>query len=299
MKKEEPQKFEYNGEELVASELFAGLISGEEKSPIPVQVVNKDGHKIPGLLLAIGAKTDAAGKVVLEHVAYVSEFKPGTTTLPADFKLKLLSGKMGQKMVDKYNEHLTKAKEEAERLKKERENMPAWEVVLNVMCPKIGRPRRTSLHTLATVIGHPDPLKLGKELEKSGKVVGYVCPDVKTPIFYLKSLATHPGMIDTRDSGIWGKLSAFFEKHPYPATQGFKRFSEGKWSGGSYGKGTFIPAVSDMTYPYEAGDYEYARRVIKALKDAGYTPGIEDPEKPELKFNDGKKVVKTEEKAAA
>lgn len=153
-----------------------------------------------------------------------------------------------------------------------RKHLPPWEIMLNVMCPKIKRPRRTSLHTLATVLGHPDPLALAKELEKSGKVVGYVCPDVRTPIFYLKSLSTHPGMIDTRNASIWGKwsypsqgcssLKEFFEKNPYPKIKGFKRFANG---------------TSAMEVPYEKDDYEYVRLLVRTLKEAGITPGIEEP----------------------
>ena len=64
-----------------------------------------------------------------------------------------------------------------------------WEVMLSLVCPHKKRPRRTSLHTLTLMLGRKDPLALAKEMEASGKVVGYVCPDVSTPIFYLKSCA--------------------------------------------------------------------------------------------------------------
>src|SRR5690554_640196 len=40
-----------------------------------------------------------------------------------------------------------------------------WEVMLNVMCPKINRPRRTSLHTLGYVLGRTDLLELAKEMQ--------------------------------------------------------------------------------------------------------------------------------------
>jgi hypothetical protein len=152
-----------------------------------------------------------------------------------------------------------------------------WEVMLSLVCPHKKRPRRTSLHTLTLMLGRKDPLALAKEMEASGKVVGYVCPDVSTPIFYLKSMTQHPGMIDTRDAGIWGKLSAFFEKNPYPKVKGFKRFQNGTWSGGEYGKGQFTPARTAMDVPYEKEDYDLARLIIKTLKEAGFTPGIEDP----------------------
>jgi len=152
-----------------------------------------------------------------------------------------------------------------------------WEVMMSVINPKSTRPRRTSLHTLAYVLGRKDPLALAEEMRKSGKVVGYVCPDVKTPIFYLEKLCKLPGMIDTREAGIWDKLPAFFEKNPYPTVKGFRRFKGGTWSGGEYGKGKFTPAQTAMDVPYEEEDYEYARLIIKTLKEAGFTPGIDDP----------------------
>jgi len=168
---------------------------------------------------------------------------------------------------------------------KSKKKIPAWEVMLGVINPKNKRPRRTSLHTIATVIGAKDPLKLAKEMKASKKVVGYVCPDVKTPIFYLKSMIDHPGMIDTRDSRVWGKwrypdagaisLADFVKKNPYPKVKGFKRFVDGgKWSGGEWGVGKYIAASSAMEVPYEKADYDYAKEVIKALKKAGHKPGI-------------------------
>lgn len=163
--------------------------------------------------------------------------------------------------------------------------IPAWEVMLGVVNPKNKRPRRTSLHTIAAVTGAKDPLKLAKEMKASGKVVGYVCPDVQTPIFYLTSMVDHPGMIDDRDPNVWGKwlyrdagagsLKEFVKNNPYPKVKGFKRFVYGgTWSGGSYGKGKYISKSSAMEVPYEKTDYTYAKEVIKALKKAGHKPGI-------------------------
>lgn len=169
----------------------------------------------------------------------------------------------------------------------ENEKMPAWEVVLNVLIPdgpKKGRPRRMSLHTLGYCIKATDLKALAKEMEASGKVVGYVCPDVQTPIFYLKSLAHMPTMIDTRDERVWGKwgyptagaksLGGFIKKNPYPEIKGFKRFAQGEWSGGKYGVGTYIPAKSGMNKPFEKEDFNYAKLIIKALAEAGYECGI-------------------------
>ena len=173
-------------------------------------------------------------------------------------------------------------------------DMPAWEVVLNVKCPKIHRPRRTSFQTLATVIGYQGNLMdLAEEMRKSNKVVSYICPDVHCPITYLKSMVNNPGMIDTRDPHIWRKLKAQFDQHPYPKVKGFKRFAQGTWSGGSYGKGKFMPANSAMEVPYEEGDYDYAREVIKALKSVGHAPGIEEVD-GKIVAIDPSKIIKPE-----
>lgn len=180
----------------------------------------------------------------------------------------------------------TETKPKAKKAKAKK--MPAWEVYLNVMNPKINRPRRSSLHTLAYVCGYKNPLKLAKEMKDSGKVVGYVCPDVQTPIFYLKKLASHPGMIDTRDEFVWGKwpyeeagaksLSGFVKKNPFPKIKGFRRFADNPyWTGGAWGKGEYVRAGSfGMKDPYEPEDHEYGRAVIKALKKAGYKPRIKE-----------------------
>lgn len=151
-----------------------------------------------------------------------------------------------------------------------------WEVVLSVVCPKIKRPRRTSLHTLATVCGRTDIMALAKEMKKSKKVVGYRCPDVSCLIFYRKDMATLPGMIDTRDSSVFSQVEAHVKEHPYPSVRGFKRFAGSTWTGGKYGVGKCIKNSSALPYPYEPDDYPYAREVIKALKDAGFEPGIKD-----------------------
>lgn len=171
----------------------------------------------------------------------------------------------------------------------EKTNKPAWEIMMEVMCPNIKRPRRTSLHTIATVLGHPDPLALAKEMQDSGKVLGYVCPDVKTPVFYLKKLRKHPGMIDTAVDEIWGNwvypkagcnsLSDFLKKNPYPLIKGFKRFgSGGYWDGGQPGKGKFVHTSSGMDVPYEKDDYPYVRLLIKTLREAGVPVGIDEPD---------------------
>lgn len=170
--------------------------------------------------------------------------------------------------------------------------MPSWEIVLRVINPKSSRPRRMSLHTLAYVLGKKtseEAQELANELEKSGKVVGYRCPDVQTLIFYLKDYAkngikvTDPngltvtlnGMIDTRIDGVWKMVPEYLKKYPFPKIKGFKRFAKGHWSGGEMYKGTYVEGFSGMEEPFEKEDHSYAGAIIKALKANGFTPGLE------------------------
>ena len=193
------------------------------------------------------------------------------------------------------------------------ERMPDWEVAMKVLIPngnKAGRPRRMSIHTIAAVCGRQDIIALademsqakyptdstvtdayGKKLAGTYKVAGYRCPDVNCLIFYLMEHVGRPTMIHSayfnKDGicSVWEEVFDFCTREaPYPEIKGFKRFPEGSWSGGRYGVGTFIPPKYGMEFPFEPEDYPYARAVIKALKEAGYEPGItipdHDPEVP-------------------
>ena len=173
--------------------------------------------------------------------------------------------------------------------------MPDWEVVLNTMNPNYngrpGRPRRMSMHTLAACTGR-DIQELIKEVKESKKVVGYKCPDVGGAcIFYLTSLRSIPGMIDSADrkdpERVWRELDEFLKTHPYPSVKGFKRFAEGYWTGGSYGQGKFVKGEYAMPTPFEAEDYALARAIRQSLLENGFTPGKDlmdipdqDPPKP-------------------
>lgn len=157
-----------------------------------------------------------------------------------------------------------------------KDRKPAWQVYMETICPKIKRPRRSSLHTICYVCGYDDPISVAEEMRKSGKVYGYRCPDVSCLIFYHESQLGRPTMIDTRDPSVWKKVEPFLKERPYPQYKGFKRFAQATWTGGAYGKGKQIPANSGMSVPYEPDDYPYARAVIKALREAGYTPGISE-----------------------
>lgn len=155
-----------------------------------------------------------------------------------------------------------------------KDRLSDWETMMSVVCPVIKRPRRTSPHTIAAVTGRTDIHALVKEMEKSGKCFIYRCPDVKCYITYLDKMRGAPGMIHTPNPNGWKEFPAFEKDNPYPIVKGFKRFASGTWSGGAHGKGKFQPSSSAMNVPYEKADFPYAREVIKALKKAGYTPGI-------------------------
>lgn len=143
---------------------------------------------------------------------------------------------------------------------------PDWECVLETYDPNCfsygasketgGRPRRCSLHTIAAVVGR-DPTIVAKEMEDSGLVVGYRCPDVQTLIFYLKRLANKPGMIDTRNAGVWKLVPEYLEKYPFPKIKGFRRFG-----GGSPG----------MEHVFLPEDMDYAMAIRTNLVKNGHTP---------------------------
>lgn len=147
-----------------------------------------------------------------------------------------------------------------------------WEVMLNVINPASTRPRRLSVHTIATTLAKAgfegrDPLTILKEMEESKKVVGYVCPDVQTPIFYLVDLCKLPGMIDTRNPGCWKSGREWITKYPWPETKGFKRFAGGVYeevNGNKYAK--YIPNPSNMKdAAFEPADLPYEKLVLEHL----------------------------------
>lgn len=113
---------------------------------------------------------------------------------------------------------------------------PDWMRVMRVLNPdgpNKGRPRRLSLHTLTAVCGR-DGGTILKEMEHSGKVVGYECPDVRTPIYYLIEEAKRPGMIDTRNEDCWERGRAWLAKYPTSEVKGFKKFPFYVYKGGQY-----------------------------------------------------------------
>lgn len=137
-----------------------------------------------------------------------------------------------------------------------------WEVMMSVINPVVGdfgsgRPRRTSVHTIAAVVGR-DALTILEEMKASGKVVGYVCPDVRTPIFYLSELSGLPNMIDTRNEQCWDAARQKIKDFPPEKVKGFKRFAGG--SDANYA----------MDVPYEAADKPYHDAILAALKAAGF-----------------------------
>lgn len=134
-----------------------------------------------------------------------------------------------------------------------------WFIVLGVLDPLKKRPRRTSLHTLATVTGRDDCKALAKEMEESGLVVGYRCPDVRTLIFYRKDMISCPGMIDTRDAKVFTMIDAILTEYPFPANRGFRRFAA---------RANLAYGMPDPFFDGE--DYPYACAIREALLAWGY-----------------------------
>lgn len=140
-----------------------------------------------------------------------------------------------------------------------------WQVLLTVINPikgdfGSGRPRRLSLHTIAAVCGR-DAATILEEMRTSGEVVGYVCPDVQTPIFYLKANSKLPNMIDTRNDGVWAAAAQKIVSHPPEKVKGFKRFGTGD-----------VGLGSGMSYPFEESDKPYAAEIKKVMTAAGFEP---------------------------
>lgn len=137
---------------------------------------------------------------------------------------------------------------------------PAWEVIMSTYHPGINRPRRTSIHTIATIMGlqsKKELLALAKEMQESGKVLGYRCPDVHCLIFYLKELRSIPGMIDTANANVWNTVESFLEEAPFPKVKGFQGFPKD----GVYQK---------TDSPWGVEDIEFAKAIKKNLEKNGY-----------------------------
>lgn len=143
--------------------------------------------------------------------------------------------------------------------------MPDWEILMRTVDPKAflcgakpqPRSRRWSIHALAATCKREDPIALLEEMEKSGKVLGYFCPDVQCVIFYLKELRER--MIDTCNDRCWKDARKDLADHPYPKVQGFRRFA--------YGKGYEMSTAFDLLDPNDA---VYEKRCTWAL--ANRTP---------------------------
>ncbi len=147
---------------------------------------------------------------------------------------------------------------------------PSWKIAMNVIHPDLARPRFLSLHTLATVTGRSDLLKLAKEMKRSCEVGISFCPTVKSPVFHLYSRRR-----DGNDPDVWGRIESFIETWPFPKYKGFYG-SPGRWTGGGYGMGRFIQEPTGMAEPFIKEDYRYANKIIKALRTAGREPGIQE-----------------------
>lgn len=142
-----------------------------------------------------------------------------------------------------------------------------WEVLFKIIDPATfktwgyHRPRRMSIHTAAAITGR-DATTLLKEMEESGKVAGYRCPDVSCVIFYLDELAAI--MVDTRTAGCWKQALAQIESDPPGLVKGFARFKGVGVKGAKTG--------SAMPHPFMGKeDLPYIENIKKGLKEHGYT----------------------------
>jgi len=150
---------------------------------------------------------------------------------------------------------------------------PDWKIIMKTRRPGGGGGRNFSLHGLAALTGRNDLLKLAKELKRSCEVNAQYCGGVSAPVFYMHYKS------DFNERKAWKMVKDFIKKYPYPTVKGF-RVPGGHWSGGEYGRGTYIQDGNVMSDPFIKEDYQYANAIIKALREAGFEPGM-----PEYKMN--------------
>lgn len=126
-----------------------------------------------------------------------------------------------------------------------------WEILMSYIFQHTegygnkNRPRRMSIHTIATMVGR-NPLVILKEMEKSNLCLGYQCPDVGGAcIFYLKELKSI--MTDTPTKNAFNVAREQLKKWPIDKVKGFKRHS-------SNGDPT-------MPVPFDEKDAEYEKQL--------------------------------------
>lgn len=128
-----------------------------------------------------------------------------------------------------------------------------WQVVLSCLFDGV-RPRRFSIHTIATMCER-DPLVILDEMEKSGKVFGFYCYTVKTPVFVLNTMkqVMGYGSWDVSEPTAFIKAKEQLEAFPFPKYKGFYRY------------GGADPVV--MECPFEPDDKDYEEKVRKELAE--------------------------------
>lgn len=142
---------------------------------------------------------------------------------------------------------------------------------MDIVHPKLGRPRFFSLNTLATFMNKKDLYELNKELEDSREVCGVYCPIVRVPVF---CLITKRGAY-TMAQDIFSKFyQQYIKRYPLETVKGFRR-PIGTWSSGEYGVGMYTEGTNEMPTPFILEDYAYANTIIDAIEAAGYISGIE------------------------
>lgn len=144
-------------------------------------------------------------------------------------------------------------------------NPPDWEVVLRIIDPaaylcgseRLPRPRRLTAQGIAACCGRDVHVVL-TEMEKSGRVSGYYCPDPMAPIFYLNDLRGRMIATGSRMND-WGYFHTFADQHP--KAKGFSRRIRA-------GESNEMPTPFD---PQDKGDQVYEALVKEGMKVMGFT----------------------------
>ena len=119
-----------------------------------------------------------------------------------------------------------------------------WQVIMSVH--KNDRPRRMSIHTIASVVNR-DPLEVLEEMEKSGLCAGFQCYSIgRSPVFYLKEFQKQSVTTD-----IFKTAREWLIKYPIEKVRGFSHSS--------------TPLA--MSIPFEKADADYEKELQQKLAE--------------------------------
>ena len=119
-----------------------------------------------------------------------------------------------------------------------------WQVIMSVH--KNDRPRRMSIHTIASVVNR-DPLEVLEEMEKSGLCAGFQCHSIgKSPVFYLKEFQSQVSIPD-----IFEIAREWLVKYPIEKVRGFAHSHD----------------TCAMSVPFEKADAEYEKELQQKLAE--------------------------------